>query len=69
MHNITPSESAARARQRAELAARADTIAHLASGVAHALARRLFLANQGAFRVGDRDEIMNKVTALSVLSK
>jgi TnpA family transposase len=34
----------------------------------HALARRLFFANQGAFRKGDRDEIMNKVTALSVLS-
>ena len=34
----------------------------------HALARRLFFANQGTFRVGDRDEIMNKVTALSVLS-
>jgi hypothetical protein len=28
----------------------------------------LFFANQGTFRVGDRDEIMNKVTALSVLS-
>jgi len=34
----------------------------------HALARRLFFANQGTFRVGDRDEIMNKVTALSLLS-
>ena len=34
----------------------------------HALARRLFFANQGTFRVGDRHEIMNKVTALSVLS-
>jgi TnpA family transposase len=34
----------------------------------HALVRRLFFANQGVFRVGDRDEIMNKVTALSVLS-
>ncbi len=34
----------------------------------HALARRLFFANQGAFRKGDREEIMNKVTALSVLS-
>lgn len=31
-------------------------------------ARHLFFANQGIFRVGDRDEIMNKVTALSVLS-
>ena len=28
----------------------------------------MFFANQGVFRVGDRDEIMNKVTALSVLS-
>jgi TnpA family transposase len=34
----------------------------------HALARRLFFGNQGTFRRGDRDEIMNKVTALSVLS-
>jgi TnpA family transposase len=34
----------------------------------HALAKRLFFANQGAFRRGDRDEIMNKVSALSVLS-
>lgn len=34
----------------------------------HALARRLFFANQGAFRVGDYEEIMNKVTALAVLS-
>jgi len=34
----------------------------------HALAKRLFFANQGAFRRGDRDEIMNKSTALSVLS-
>ena len=34
----------------------------------HALARRLFFANQGTFRVSDRDEIMNKVTALSLLS-
>jgi len=34
----------------------------------HALARRLFFANQGAFRHGDYHEIMNKVTALSVLS-
>lgn len=34
----------------------------------HALARRLFFANQGAFRIGDYHEIMNKVTALSVLS-
>lgn len=35
----------------------------------HALARRLFFANQGAFRSGDYEEVMNKVTALSVLSK
>jgi TnpA family transposase len=34
----------------------------------HALAARLFFVNQGAFRKGDREEIMNKVTALSVLS-
>jgi TnpA family transposase len=34
----------------------------------HALAARIFFANQGAFRKGDREEIMNKVTALSVLS-
>jgi TnpA family transposase len=34
----------------------------------HELARRLFFANQGAFRTGDYEEIMNKVSALSVLS-
>jgi len=34
----------------------------------HELARRLFFANQGAFRGGDYEEIMNKVSALSVLS-
>ena len=34
----------------------------------HALARRLFFANQGSFRTGDYAEIMNKVSALSVLS-
>lgn len=34
----------------------------------HELARRLFFFNQGAFRSGDYEEIMNKVRALSVLS-
>jgi len=34
----------------------------------HRLARRLFFANQGVFRTGDYEEIMNKVSALSVLS-
>ena len=34
----------------------------------HQLARRLFFANQGAFRKGDYAEIMNKVSALSLLS-
>jgi len=34
----------------------------------HELARRLFFANQGAFRSGDYEEIMNKVSALSILS-
>jgi TnpA family transposase len=34
----------------------------------HELARRLFFANQGAFRTGDYEEIMNKVSALAVLS-
>ncbi len=34
----------------------------------HNLARRLFFANRGAFRSGDYAEIMNKVSALSVLS-
>ncbi len=34
----------------------------------HALARRLFLANQGAFRVGDYEEIMNKASALALFS-
>ncbi len=34
----------------------------------HQLARRLFFANQGAFRSRDYEEIMNKVSALSLLS-
>jgi len=34
----------------------------------HELARRLFFANQGAFRTGDHGEIMNKVSALALLS-
>jgi TnpA family transposase len=34
----------------------------------HELARRLFFANQGAFRTGDYEEIMNKVSALAVLA-
>ena len=34
----------------------------------HALARWLFFANQGEFRSGDYEEIMNKATALSLLS-
>ena len=34
----------------------------------HSLAKRLFFANQGAFRNGDYEEIMNKVSALSLLS-
>jgi TnpA family transposase len=34
----------------------------------HQLARRLFFANQGAFQVGDYEEIMNKATCLSLLS-
>jgi len=34
----------------------------------HELARRIFFANQGVFRTGDYEEIMNKVTSLSVLS-
>ena len=34
----------------------------------HALARRIFFANQGAFRVGDYEEIMNKVSALALIS-
>lgn len=34
----------------------------------HELAQRLFFANQGAFRTGDYEEIMNKVSALAVLS-
>jgi TnpA family transposase len=34
----------------------------------HDLAKRLFFANQGTFRSGDLAEIMNKVSALSVLS-
>jgi TnpA family transposase len=34
----------------------------------HALARRVFFGNQGAFLVGDYEEIMNKVSALALLS-
>jgi len=34
----------------------------------HALAKRLFFANQGIFRTGALPEIMNKVSALSLLS-
>ena len=34
----------------------------------HGLGRRVFFANQGVFRSGDYAEIMNKVSALSVLS-
>src|SRR5262249_41617779 len=34
----------------------------------HALTDRLFFANQGEFRTGDREEMMNKVSALSLLS-
>jgi len=34
----------------------------------HAVAKRLFFANQGSFHSGDYAEIMNKVSALSVLS-
>ena len=34
----------------------------------HNLARRLFFANRGIFRSGDYAEIMNKVSALSILS-
>jgi TnpA family transposase len=34
----------------------------------HELARCLFFANQGVFRSGDYEEIMNKVSALAVLS-
>lgn len=34
----------------------------------HQLARRLFFANHGAFRKGDYAEIMNKVSALSLLA-
>jgi hypothetical protein len=34
----------------------------------HEFARRLFAFNQGAFRSGDYEELMNKVSALSVLS-
>jgi hypothetical protein len=34
----------------------------------HELARRLFFANQGAFRTGDYEEIMNKASALALLS-
>jgi TnpA family transposase len=34
----------------------------------HFLARRLFFANQGVFRTGDYEEMMNKASALSLLS-
>ena len=34
----------------------------------HGLAQRLFFANQGVFDTGDYEEIMNKVSSLSVLS-
>lgn len=34
----------------------------------HKLAARLFFANQGVFRIGDYEEIMNKVSCLSLLS-
>jgi TnpA family transposase len=34
----------------------------------HRLASRLFFANQGVFRTGDYEEIMNKVSCLSLLS-
>jgi TnpA family transposase len=34
----------------------------------HRLASRLFFANQGAFRTGDDEEMMNKVSCLSLLS-
>jgi TnpA family transposase len=34
----------------------------------HQVARRLFFANQGAFQIGDYEEIMNKATCLSLLS-
>ena len=34
----------------------------------HRLASRLFFANQGVFRTGDDEEIMNKVSCLSLLS-
>lgn len=34
----------------------------------HQLARRLFVANQGAFQTGAYEEIMNKATCLSLLS-
>jgi TnpA family transposase len=34
----------------------------------HRLASRLFVANQGVFRTGDYEEIMNKVSCLSLLS-
>jgi TnpA family transposase len=34
----------------------------------HDLARRLFFANQGEFRTGDYEEIMNKASCLSLLS-
>jgi len=34
----------------------------------HILAKWLFFANQGAFRSGDYEEIMNKASCLSLLS-
>jgi TnpA family transposase len=53
--------------QDAELRARVQRQLNRAE-MRHALARRLFFSNQGAFRVGDLDEITNKVSALSLLS-
>lgn len=34
----------------------------------HALARRIFFGNQGVFRTGGYEEMMNKASALSLLS-
>jgi TnpA family transposase len=41
---------------------------HLQLNRGHELARRLFFANQGVFRTGDYEEIMNKASALALLS-
>ena len=35
----------------------------------HTLARTLFFANWGRFRSGDYEEVMNKASSLSLLSK